>query len=479
MSQRISGECPIVSSDDDLLGFTSKAENLSTTLLNSTPPVMIGLFSPWGSGKTSMLNLVKDQIGRDGDFRRLRIHHAGILPVFFDTWDHEDSLGLIPKLVLRIADEIERSQYGLEGKVDDLKQSAGRVAGAVLLTLLDVGVRSATMGMVDTRLIESAKNYASGEKDPESWAKKVQRNPHHQLAVELADLMTKVRSYGYSRVALLIDDIDRCHPENVFDFLDNIRRLLTLTERVRGERSNPQNLAGFVGIIAADEKILSSSIQARYPGADPDVYGHLAKLITIRQRIPTPDKWALTNFLTKKILPAAGDTANYAKVIDCLATVASSSSGSLTPRHVLSVMRQYAASFIPQENANPVGPFTGTAFDENQTFAAVSLALFSIVDPPRCNILFRLHQEGMKDLTYVCRLALSCMTDSSSHKDSDRGAYHRDCHRSLDEDWRGCKHVHLFKLLYQYFETCSEKTQNMQFISGNVVNAAMRIAGSA
>lgn len=60
----ISPDLPITRSSDDKLNRQSFAESLARVLLSSTFPTSftVGLYGAWGSGKTSLLNMVIEQV---------------------------------------------------------------------------------------------------------------------------------------------------------------------------------------------------------------------------------------------------------------------------------------------------------------------------------------------------------------------------------------------------------------------------------
>ena len=60
----ISPDLPITKSSEDKLNRESFAESLANVILQSTFPTSftVGLYGAWGSGKTSLLNMVIEQI---------------------------------------------------------------------------------------------------------------------------------------------------------------------------------------------------------------------------------------------------------------------------------------------------------------------------------------------------------------------------------------------------------------------------------
>ena len=58
----ISPDLPITKSSEDKLNRESFAESLANVILQST--FTVGLYGAWGSGKTSLLNMVIEQVER-------------------------------------------------------------------------------------------------------------------------------------------------------------------------------------------------------------------------------------------------------------------------------------------------------------------------------------------------------------------------------------------------------------------------------
>lgn len=78
-------DLPIKKSERDLVGRMSFVENLSGLLKSaaSPDPLVIGLYGAWGSGKTSVINLVENELccGREDDGTQLAI-------VCFEPWSY-------------------------------------------------------------------------------------------------------------------------------------------------------------------------------------------------------------------------------------------------------------------------------------------------------------------------------------------------------------------------------------------------------
>jgi predicted KAP-like P-loop ATPase len=78
---------------DPRLGY---AEALSDAIRGGTPPQFtIGIYGPWGSGKSSLLNAIHRELTQGED----------VLPVFFDAWRYERSEYIVVPLLHAIYSE--------------------------------------------------------------------------------------------------------------------------------------------------------------------------------------------------------------------------------------------------------------------------------------------------------------------------------------------------------------------------------------
>ncbi len=87
---------PIGLDDPDALGLTPIARAMSRFLRNvqTTPSLAIGVAGPWGSGKSSLINLVRQDL-----------EDRGIRPVWFNAWHHQKEDSLLAALLTIIRSE--------------------------------------------------------------------------------------------------------------------------------------------------------------------------------------------------------------------------------------------------------------------------------------------------------------------------------------------------------------------------------------
>jgi photosystem II stability/assembly factor-like uncharacterized protein len=89
-------DAPTATMDQDRLGFASLARGISRYLRNqaTTPPMTLAISGDWGTGKSSLMQLVCED---------LRAH--GNRPVWFNAWHHQDEEQLLAALLAAIRDK--------------------------------------------------------------------------------------------------------------------------------------------------------------------------------------------------------------------------------------------------------------------------------------------------------------------------------------------------------------------------------------
>jgi predicted KAP-like P-loop ATPase len=73
----------VESTKDDALDFTPYVQALADIIMTGSTPLTIGVFGTWGSGKTSLMKMVKEQV-----------ETKGAVAGWFDAWkyDKEETL---------------------------------------------------------------------------------------------------------------------------------------------------------------------------------------------------------------------------------------------------------------------------------------------------------------------------------------------------------------------------------------------------
>lgn len=221
------------------LGFTDYVSALSDAVRGVTPPQLtIGIYGPWGSGKTSLLRAIAASLEQ--------VEH--VIPVLFDAWRYEGQGPIIVPLLYRILTSL--------GPHEEMR----------LRDQIKKTIRA---------LIASSKIVMPGfEIEP---SKVMQAAPNDELAAldiafarpyeELSQLSSKL---GTKRLCVLIDDLDRCSPQHLVASLEAINLIL--------------DIPGIVFVVALDYEVLVEAISSRYPHVSGHVF--IEKLIQLPFRVP-------------------------------------------------------------------------------------------------------------------------------------------------------------------------------------------------
>lgn len=240
---RVIGDQP---ADQPKLGFEHFAKAIASAVKGGEPPQFtIGLYGPWGCGKSSLLNAVG---------RELAMKPTNCVVVKFDAWRYQPGGEMIASLLAVIAEEVKHDK-----KFERLTKSLLSCAIAMLR---------------GTRVTISAT--PSVELDGETIIDGLvpEQAPSILGASQLVGAMRRdAKALKDTRVVVLIDDLDRCTPSNLVGVLETI--------------NNVMDIHGFVFVLALDYEVLVNAIAHEYP----HVSGHefIEKMVQIPFRVPPLD----------------------------------------------------------------------------------------------------------------------------------------------------------------------------------------------
>ncbi len=266
----------------DLLAFGAVAETAVEAVLDDAlDPVAIGISGPWGSGKSTVLKLIKADIAS----RSAASEDDQILVVETDPWRYDPDVGAKGTLILEVlnalATELDR-RGGVSEEVEGaLKKLVKRVNWVKALTL--AARTSVTLQLPGVEELTSLVSEVDTEDDPQP------RNLD-EFRQEFRELLANEHLSHLRRVVVLVDDLDRCLPDAVVDTLETMRLFLSVPKM------------SFV--IAADEDRVADALRDRYPkdnGTDGNTEEparlYLHKIVQTTLRLP-----ALSRFDTEAYL---------------------------------------------------------------------------------------------------------------------------------------------------------------------------------
>jgi formylglycine-generating enzyme required for sulfatase activity len=250
----------------DRLGFDQYIKTLTRMIRdpNFKTPFCIGIYGKWGSGKTSFMRLLSQELQK----KKKKPH---IIPVWFNPWrfTKEEHL-IIPflKTTEKALREFPES-FGktLLKELENAAKTTGDIADAVLYsTSLDLKVIKMDMSKGIDRVEKL------DEKSEE--ARKTIADKYSSIYYDIVGRLQSVVKNQDFRIAVFIDDLDRCLPEKVVELFEAIKLFL--------------DIKGYIFVIGIDKEVVEKGITHYYGFLDdkimPDEY--LEKMIQLPLELP-------------------------------------------------------------------------------------------------------------------------------------------------------------------------------------------------
>ncbi|MGB3775517.1 MAG: P-loop NTPase fold protein, partial [Leeuwenhoekiella sp.] len=270
-AQHFLNEDAIISSNEDIFNFKPYAKKIQKLIQNNSSnsnTLTIGIYGKWGEGKTSFMNLIKEQIdGKEGN-------EKGILIYNFNPWRYSTE----DEMLFDFFDGLSKTMMISED--GNLKKAGKRIVK--LSSYLKALKISATVGVP---------GFLGGkiEVRPEKILKKMGQDfQGEDITIEkLAENVNKHLLKSDYKVAVFIDDLDRLDKDEIYTML----KLIKLNAHFKN----------FVYLLTIDQEQAAKAISQRYGDELTDGYMFLEKIINIPIQLPRIEKKDLFEFFSKKL----------------------------------------------------------------------------------------------------------------------------------------------------------------------------------
>ncbi len=232
-------DAPISSGDDDTLGFQFYVDALHDFMLACETPMTVAIQGDWGSGKTSLMNLVRARIG-EGSGGRVKC-------VWINTWQFSQ-FDLGADLPFSVISLFSRQLSRDEGVLSSIRRTLSEIS-----MRRAAGKAAAGAAMLTTAFVAG--------KDTAEALSNTMAGTHFDLTERIIEMRANLdslvqrtrRDHGIDRIVIFIDDIDRLVPERAVELLEVMKIFL--------------DLPGCVFVLACDYQVVSRGLRSKF-GAD-------------------------------------------------------------------------------------------------------------------------------------------------------------------------------------------------------------------
>jgi nucleoside-triphosphatase THEP1 len=281
---------PIPGDGSDEFGFLDHAKVLCRAIGQTTDlPLTVGIFGPWGSGKSSFLNICRDLL-----------REQGFVALGFNPWKYDRRDEIWHALIQTLLDELvqlaeEPSGQSAGGRVKAAVQRAWELRAVAAWLAAGVLAPVITHGVISADLLGQAR--AAAEEQRLSQEAIAAAGYRHVNVFE-KDFADTVKALTDERpVVLLVDDLDRCRGESALMALEALR-LFT------GD-------APCVFMVAMDYQALTEAASAHFGGDALRGRNYLEKLVNFSYYLPAPRFESISRSFRKKLDYLADDPAMW------------------------------------------------------------------------------------------------------------------------------------------------------------------------
>lgn len=256
-------DLPVANLTEDLFGIEKYINGLTDYILTCNTPMTIAIQGDWGTGKTSIMNMIKEKIEEE------------CICSWFNTWEYSQ---------FNMSDELAISL--LKSLVDSLPVSKKTNKINDSLKVLASGMKTGALMAIDFtaggRASDSAEKFIDGfseEKEINYFdsIKELKERFQNQINQSLEET-------GKKRVVMFVDDLDRLNPEKAVELLEVYKNFL--------------DCENCVFVLAIDYKVVSKGVQVKYGDLLDDDKGKafFEKIIQLPFKVPVV-QYDLNNYV--------------------------------------------------------------------------------------------------------------------------------------------------------------------------------------
>lgn len=277
---------PIEETKDDLLNRGIFANRIATAVSTYACPecLIIGVYGGWGDGKSSLANLIINQIKQSGVKDKYAV-------IRFNPWLYSNKEDLISQMFKEISHAFKISDPSeTTNKVANVIEKAGKIIGIAKYLPIPIAPElSQTISDIFGDYSAALKDGASGEKE----------------LPEIKEEIESVLESNKIKLLIAIDDFDRLNQDEI--------RIMFQVIKILG------NFKNTIYMLMMDKDVVVKSLEKVQGGSGED---YLKKIVQVPITLPTVSEIQLRNILNQEFMNVIGNEeyAEYHELFDNMIT---------------------------------------------------------------------------------------------------------------------------------------------------------------
>lgn len=201
---------PVESLEGDILEVRDYILSLNNFIMNCETPMTIAIQGDWGSGKTSIMNMIKKEIGSD------------VMTIWFNTWQYSQ-FNMGGMLAVSLLNSITKAVDGDATMVANVFNAIRSGVGFVAKTGVNFAVETLA-GETNAGMVADAMSGGGVENF-------TQQIIDLKARLELS-LNKKLNKENKGRAVIFVDDLDRLPPERAVELLEVMKIFMDIESAV-------------------------------------------------------------------------------------------------------------------------------------------------------------------------------------------------------------------------------------------------------
>ena len=269
----------------DALDRKGYGEALRNLVANSSDALVISLDGKWGEGKTTFVKMWQGLLSE-----------SNIPNLYVDAFANDyvdDAFITVASAITNYAENNIKKDH--REKLAELKEKSKKVGGQLLSWSAKIGVKAATLGIINDSDIEELKDIkgdlskTASDLVADFVEERIATHSNDVALIQsfrgmLSELPSKLQNEGDKPLVIIIDELDRCKPTFAVEIVEKIKHLFSV-----------ENV---VFLLVMNKAQLEESIKSVY-GQNIDAHTYLQKFVNIEAKLPKNTGERHTNDLSK------------------------------------------------------------------------------------------------------------------------------------------------------------------------------------